>query len=85
MNKLPPDDLRVDFGFGSPAPGTSNPMPADARQAYEDRIRASAEALNQPFPLACEHHFAPINKNRFGPCECVHCGLVSHNVIPSLP
>lgn len=44
--------------------------------------------LNEPFPLACEHHFAPINKNRTahtGPCECVHCGLVSHNVIPSLP
>jgi hypothetical protein len=44
--------------------------------------------LNEPFPLACEHHFAPISKNRtahVGPCECVHCGLVSHNVIPSLP
>jgi hypothetical protein len=43
--------------------------------------------LCEPFPLACEHHFAPINKNRTmhtGPCECVHCGLVSHNVIPSL-
>jgi hypothetical protein len=45
-------------------------------------------SLNEPFPLACEHHFAPITKNRtvhVGPCQCVHCGLVSHNVIPSQP
>lgn len=40
--RLPDDDLRVDFG--APAPGSSNPMPAEVREAYEDRIRASVEA-----------------------------------------
>lgn len=39
---LPDDDLRVDFG--APAPGSSNPMPAEVRDAYEDRIRCSVEA-----------------------------------------
>jgi len=37
-----PDDLRVDFG--APAPGSSNPMPPEVREAYEERIRASAKA-----------------------------------------
>jgi hypothetical protein len=40
--KLPPDDLHVDYG--APAPGTSNPMPVEVRDAYEDRIRWSIEA-----------------------------------------
>jgi hypothetical protein len=56
-------------------------LTGETHLAYLERIGP----LNEPFPLACEHHFAPITKNRTGPCECVHCGLVSHNVIPSLP
>jgi hypothetical protein len=57
---------------------------------YTDEPESHAEKLehlgplNEPFPLACEHHFAPINKNRTGACKCVRCGLVAHNVIPSL-
>jgi hypothetical protein len=38
-----PGNLHVDFG--APAPGSSNPMPADVRNEYERRIRASSEAL----------------------------------------
>lgn len=41
-SKKLPENVRVDFG--APAPGTSNPMPAAVRRAYEERIRASAEA-----------------------------------------
>jgi hypothetical protein len=39
--KLPPDDLLVDFGKSQP--GSSNPMPAAARERYKERIRASIE------------------------------------------
>ena len=40
--RLPENDVRVDFG--TLAPGSSNPMPAEAALAYEDRILCSAEA-----------------------------------------
>jgi hypothetical protein len=40
--RLPENDVRVDFG--KPAPGSSNPMPADVVLAYEERIQNSAEA-----------------------------------------
>jgi len=38
---LPEHDLTVDFG--APAPGSSNPMPANQRRAYEERIRRAVE------------------------------------------
>lgn len=37
-----PGNLHVDFG--APAPGSSNPMPAEVRRAYEERILGSIEA-----------------------------------------
>jgi hypothetical protein len=37
--RLPPADLRVDFG--ERCTGSSNPMPPEVRAAYEDRILAS--------------------------------------------
>lgn len=40
--RLPENDVRVDFG--APAPGSSNPMPAEVAHAYEERILCSAEA-----------------------------------------
>jgi hypothetical protein len=40
--RLPNADLEVDFG--SPAPGSSEPMPDDRRAAYESRIRNSLDA-----------------------------------------
>jgi hypothetical protein len=40
--RFPEDDLRVDFG--APAPGSSHPMPAAVRNAYEQRILSSVEA-----------------------------------------
>ena len=40
--RLPARDLQVDFG--QPAPGSSNPMPADRRTQYETRIRNSVDA-----------------------------------------
>lgn len=40
--RLPENDVRVDFG--TPAPGSSNPMPAEVARAYEERIENSAEA-----------------------------------------
>jgi hypothetical protein len=43
MRRLPERNLRVDFG--SPAPGSSQPMPAEVRRAYEERILASVQAL----------------------------------------
>jgi hypothetical protein len=48
--RFPPDDLVVDFG--KPCPGTSNPMPAEVRAAYEERILASIEAQHQGAKLA---------------------------------
>jgi hypothetical protein len=45
-----PGKLRVDYG--APAPGSSNPMPAEVRAAYERRIAASAEALADGARLA---------------------------------
>lgn len=40
--RLPENDVQVDFGV--PAPGTSNPMPAEVTRAYEERILSSVEA-----------------------------------------
>lgn len=40
--RLPENDVHVDFG--SPSPGSSNPMPAEIALAYEDRILCSAQA-----------------------------------------
>lgn len=37
-----PENVRVDFG--APAPGSSNPMPAEVASAYEDRVLRSVEA-----------------------------------------
>jgi hypothetical protein len=45
-----PGNLRVDFG--SPAPGTSNPMPDGVREAYRQRILASSRALADGARLA---------------------------------
>lgn len=49
-----PENIVVDYG--APAPGSSNPMPADVREAYEERIRASSEALAAGARLA-QHLF----------------------------
>lgn len=38
MPKLPPKDLKVDFG--QPCLGTANPMSPTRRREYEERIRA---------------------------------------------
>jgi hypothetical protein len=38
---LPGGEVVVDFG--SPAPGSSNPMPENRRDAYLDRIKNSVE------------------------------------------
>lgn len=40
--RFPDDDLRVDFG--KKAVGSANPMPAEVRRGYEERILASVEA-----------------------------------------
>jgi hypothetical protein len=40
--KMPPGDLKVDYG--SQQPGSSNPMPAEQREAYQSRIRNVVEA-----------------------------------------
>lgn len=41
--RLPDRNLRVDYG--EVRPGSSHPMPAETRAAYEERIRRSVEAL----------------------------------------
>jgi hypothetical protein len=48
--RLPPADLRVDFG--ERCTGSSNPMPPEVRAAYEDRILASARAQSDGGRLA---------------------------------
>jgi hypothetical protein len=48
--RLPPADLRVDFG--ERCTGSSNPMPPEVRAAYEDRILASAKAQSDGGRLA---------------------------------
>lgn len=37
-----PKDVKIDFG--SPAPGSSNPMPEEIRRGYQERIEASVQA-----------------------------------------
>jgi hypothetical protein len=39
---LPASDLEIDFG--TPAPGSANPMPIARRNEYEARIRKSIDA-----------------------------------------
>lgn len=40
--KMPRNDLTVDYG--SPQPGSSNPMPPERREDYQSRIRKVVEA-----------------------------------------
>lgn len=69
---LPSNDVQVDFG--QRYLGFSEPMPPEVRAAYEERIRAGAEATPGVYPYPTFNWLATENFCRDCADGCSECG-----------